>query len=371
MSVRMLMILSLATAAVLALALYLVQRPGNEAVSTLEQPLLPGLKERVNAIEAIDIVGADGELSVQLRRERDRWRVREKHDYEADFAQIHELLRDLAEARRLEAKTSNPEFHSRLGLADPGSGEGSGVLLRWPQADLPGLIIGHRDPAGIGRYARLAEAAQSWLTDRDVELDGDPLAWLQRAVMDIPAADIAELTVRHPDGEVVELRPADETGETWVLLDAPADREVKPAWRLRQSADALSRLNLEDVRPRRALPEDAIEAVFATRDGLRFTASLFSEDDAYWIHFDVAAADRAERTSGAVGQDGEAEDSDADAQADGQPDESTRLDAVAVDGRLSPWLYEIERSRFERLTPRMEDLLEQPVEDADTGAGGG
>lgn len=335
----MLVVLALGTLLAIVLALMLVDRPAESPPAAGERALLPELADRINDIDALEIVAPDGGTVATLHRARDRWRMREKHDYEADFARIHDLLRDLAKARRLEARTDNPKWYGRLGVAAPGSGEGSGVALRFPESDLPTLIIGHRDPAEIGRYVRLEDEARAWLTDQNPDPALERTEWLERAIMGIPAADIREVSVRHPGSERVELRPGDQEGSVWVMLDPPADREVEPAWKLQQTANALAKLNMADVRehdPAR-VPEDAVETVFTTRDGMVFTAITFSDDAGDWVHFRASAK---------------------------KPRDADReIDIVAVDGRLSPWQFALERDRFERLRPTMEELLVAPEED--------
>ncbi len=136
----------------------------------------------------------------------------------------------------------------------------------------------------------------------------------------------------------------------------PAEREVKPAWQLRQTAAALAALGMEDVRPHERVPDDAVEVHYRTRDGLDFNAALFAEDDAHWVRFTVAP------TAREADEEGERPARDEGEAGTGDGDESI-IDAVAVDGRLSPWQYAIPESRFERMTRRLEDLLEPLEED--------
>ncbi|MGB0513731.1 MAG: hypothetical protein ACPGJE_02690, partial [Wenzhouxiangellaceae bacterium] len=56
-------------------------------------PLVAGLADSVNELDALDIVAPGGNLAVSLRRDASRWRVEQKDGYEADFAQVQELLR--------------------------------------------------------------------------------------------------------------------------------------------------------------------------------------------------------------------------------------------------------------------------------------
>ncbi len=309
-------------------------------------PLISGLRDQVNDIKAIDLIGSDGEVVVSLRRDRERWRVREKSDFEADFRQVHDLLRALAEARRIDERTSNPDWYARLGVADPGVEGSEGMLIRFPETDLPEVIIGAPDSAGIGRFARIRDEQTTWLIDRSPEPPTSAIDWLERAVMDIPAIELAEIMIRHPDGDTVHLRPAGDDGEQWVLLDVPAGREAVPAWRIQSVAGALAGLNLRDVRPHDAVPDTAVRSLFRTIDGLNFVASLFEDEQGYWVHFNVSAETRA------VAAEDEMEEAS---------DELT-IDAVAVDGRLSPWQFRIAESRYNNMSRRQEDLLVDPEE---------
>ncbi|WP_376696114.1 DUF4340 domain-containing protein [Wenzhouxiangella sp. EGI_FJ10305] len=352
MNTRMLLALGLATVAAVALALIFVDRSDETRSEGDEQLLLPGLADRVNSIDALDIVGPDGQTVATLRRERERWRMREKHDYEADFARIHDLLRDLARAERLEGKTGKPEWYGRLGVAAPGEGEGSGTAVRFPDAELPVMIVGRTDPAGIGRYVRRGDEPQAWLTDRNLDLPVERMEWLERAIMSIPAADIREVSVRHPDGDEVELRPGDEEGSVWVMLDPPADREVKQAWELQRAANALAALNMEDVRPHESapVPDDAVETVYRTRDGIIFTARSWSDEEGNWVHFRVSEDESRDSS----------EDSGTNSPGTGAMDRE--IDIVAVDGRLAPWQFAVSEERFDLFRPTTEDLLVAPEE---------
>lgn len=309
-------------------------------------PLVPGLVEQVNQVEALDVVAGGADAPIRLRRERDRWRVLEKDSYEADFDLVHGLLRSLAEGRRAEARTTNPEHFRRLGVADLSDPEADGAQLEFPGRDLPPLIVGHPDPTGAGRFVRLAGDGQVWLSDRLLDIPATPVDWLERSVMDIPSEDIAEVVIRHPDGDTVQLRSTGPGSSEFVLTNVPGEREAGPAWIRASVARGLSGLRLEDVRRHHPpLPDEAVRVLFTTDDGLHFVAALFEHEDGRWAHFTVSpeteAAAEAEEAAG--------------------PD-SRLIDAVTVDARLSPWEFRIREQRFRDLTRRLEDFLEAPEE---------
>lgn len=359
-------VLGLAVATLLAIGLVIFL--GNDAGEPVVEsgPLVPGLAEQVNAIEAIDIVASGGATAVQLRRDDDRWQVLERQGFEAEFRQVVDVLRTLAEAGRAEPRTDNPEWYARLGVAEVGSDEATGRRIDFPGTELPSLIVGQVDPTDSGSYVRIAGEAQAWLSDRVIELAADPLAWLEPGIMDIPGDDLVEITVTHPDGETLVLEKLGEAGD-WVLRDVPEGRSAGPAWTRNSLANGLRGLNLEDVRrfapPH---PESAVVTELVTADGLRFTAHSWREDDeeTAWLHFTVAEAGERSMDADAIEQDAEAagedhgeENDDAEARA------AERLaSAVAVDARLSPWAYAIPARRADDLAPRLEDLLE-PVDE--------
>lgn len=391
----------LATATVLlAVVVAILNRSGQTSIEGSGQALLPGLAEVVNDIDAIDVVAPGGEV-IELRRDDTRWRLPDRDGYEADFARVLELLRNLSEASLAAEKTRNPEWYARLGVQDPGSADATGRRIDFPGHELSSIIVGQADSTGAGSYVRRADEAQSWQIDRVLEVPADPVSWLERSIMDIPAQDIAEVVLRHPDGEVIRLRRAGEEGSDFVLLDVPEGRNAGPAWRRTTLGNGLRALQMDDVRRFSApVPEPAVSLLFVTSDGLNFVVDLFEDEDGPWAHFTVSAEPEPDAVSEGDGQGSvePAEDAHRDAGSEAvvdqalaavepavggdavEQDASATLDetetssatdpvaerlvnAVAVDARLSPWLFKIPEGRYNDLSVRLETLLEPLTED--------
>ncbi len=346
MSRTRIMLLGAVTLVFLVAALLLTGRPP-ERIGDAGMPLISGLRDQVNRLEAIDITASDGQLIARLRRGQERWVLENREGYEADGQRVQAVLRELALARRAEPRTSRTEGLARIGLADIGNPQASGVLVEFPGTGLPAIILGSRDPVTEARFARLLGEPGSWLSDRSLDVPTDTAAWLARDVMDIPASQLAELTILHPDGDRVRLRPADEAGEQWVLLDVPEGREAGPRWEMRPVVNGLASVVLEDVRRHQDdLPAAAVRAHYLTRDGLHFLVSLFSDEEGQWAHFSVSAGV-----------------SVTDASADSEPDRQLLIDAAAVDQRLSAWQFRLPRPKFETMTRRLEQLLAPAMRD--------
>jgi len=360
------LLLGLVAATLVAIALVMLLDDDRGAPVVGGGLLLPGLVEQVNALDAIDVVAAGGATAVQLRRDDERWQVVERDGFEAEFRQVVELLRTLAEAERAEPRTDNPDWYGRLGVADLGEVDATGRRIDFPGTELPSLIIGQVDPTDSGSYVRIAGDEQAWLADRVIELAADPVSWLEPGIMDIPGEDLAEVTVTHPDGERVVLQKLGEDGD-WVLRDVPEGRSAGPAWMRNALANGLRGLNLDDVRrfdP--PYPDTAVVTELLTADGLQFTARTWREGEGdddngnatAWVHFTVADA------GAAVPADFERDERAAEASSPQRSAAERLANAVAVDGRLSPWAYAIPARRADDLSPRLEDLLE-PVDDGE------
>ncbi len=341
MTSRSLILLAVITLAAISAALIYTgtrgKNPGSES-----DLLVPDLRHVVNEIEAIDVRAAGDRLVARLRRDEDRWRVENRDGYEADFRRVHDLLRDLAEASRQEPKTKNPDWYPRLGVSDIDSMSARGVQVSFPDSDLPALILGDQDEITGGRYVRLQAEQQSWLTGRELEVPSEVTEWLERSVMDIPADELSELTIIHPDGDRVRLRSADGEDRQWVLLDVPEGREAAPTWQIRPVANGLANVVLEDVRRHESVPDEAVRALYVTRDGLNFVVDLFVESGQAWARFSVSA---------------EPEPIMAGDESPEQDNNRLLADAAAVDARLSPWQFALSDAKFETMTRRLEDLL--------------
>jgi len=359
---RFLVLVAVTLVAVVLVAL--LDRPESSGSNDVPAELLPGLEEQVNELAAVDIVAPGGEIAVSLRRDDERWRVRQRDSYEADFAQVVEFLRTLAEVEVAEPRTSNPQWYSRLGVQSVSEPDATGRRVDFPGRDIPSVIIGQADPSGEGSYARRTGEARSWLLGDIIELPVDPVEWLEPGIMDIPSSDIAEVVIRHADGEVVRLERAGDEDPVFVLRGVPEGRQAGGEWKRNAIANGLRGLNLEDVRRfEPPVPDASTRVLFTTTDGLNFVAELFERDDAHWVHFTVSAENPATPAEDGA-PDGDAPSSVEDDAAQGGKAANERLvDAVAVDDRLSPWMFAITEQRYNDLTQRMEDLLESVEEE--------
>ncbi len=352
-----------AVLAVLVLIILLGQRgeqpPGDELGS-----LVPGLQERLDAVTAVTITAPGSAVVATIQRGDSGWTVAQRDGFPADVSRLRNVLTALAEARRIERKTANPQFYERLGVRPIEDAEANGTLVTIAGLDEPiAIIVG--DAAGTDyRYVRLQNDAVSWLIDRDPDVPDDTGEWLAAELLDIGGDRIQSVTISHPDGEVVQVSRSSRDQTNLAVADIPAGRELLYDGVANVIGDVLEKLTLEDVEPAAAEPSATpIRSVFKTFDGLVITAAGFERDDAAWVSFSAAfdpeqaaafAPDEAEAVAG------EAESgADAGAESDGG-DDDVASEAARLNERLAGWHYKITQFKFDQMTRNMDDLLQTP-----------
>lgn len=347
---------------------------------------LPALSEQVNELRGLTIEAPDA-AAVELVRSDDGWQVVSQQNYPADWATIQPLLADLARAGIAERKTDDPDLYHHLGLAtpqaarpagsNPGDPESRGTRIRFQgEGDLPAIILGNAAGSRDGRYARREDQAVSVLLDRNIPLPQDPLAWLEREIIDLRQADIRSLTLLHDDGDTVHITRPDREQSDFRLEDVPEGLEPRSGYIINGLAGAFSGLRFEEVRPAQGETNPDLGIEVETFDGLRVTARITQDEDASWLRLEARAMDAADRTDAdrdtVVSSDDNDNEED-DASASGQeeelaPDETARERAAAINQRVSGWSYRIPSFKFDAFNKRMADLTQEPVAEADPPA---
>lgn len=290
MSARTLAVLAL-VAVLAALAVSGVQRRAapQQDVGAL---LAPGLSEALDQIQQVRLIGAGNTVLMRLEPADGEWQLQEQHGYRIEPARLRELLHDMARARCIEAKTAQPERHARLGVEDVASMQARGVRIEiQAPARQWSIVLGDALARGQGRYARRSGEDQSWLLDRSLKLERDPLQWLAREVLDIGSDRVVAVEVQPRQGEAIKLRRIDsgkEADSDFELENLPAGRHPGAGFSRQALAGALSGLNFEAVSRAAEWPPDQIEreARFQLDDGRRIRLQLWRRDEQSWVQVD-------------------------------------------------------------------------------------
>jgi len=372
-------LIALAVAIVVLGALAFFGQRGGSAALTAGGPILPGLQAALNDVAEIKITKAGGETVATIQKHADGWTVAEKGGYAADVAKLRQNLRALAEAKILETKTANPAFYDKLGVQDVASDKATGlaVAITVPGKDFGTLILG--DAKGSKqRYARRANEAQSYLIDRDPSFPKTAAQWLDPVILDVRGDRVREVTIKHPDGEVVTISKLNPNEMNFDVALIPRGRELLYPGVANVIGNSLRELNLEDVeKADNTTPDKPVQVEFRTFDGLVVRAVGAKRGDDAWVTFTASvdadqvaqnqaaakskqppAAGEADATKPDAAKSGDNAASDAGAAkpTDAAPADPT-AEAQRINAHVMAWRYKLATFQYDQMTRRMADLL--------------
>lgn len=312
--------------AVLALALvagwYFTSQVGLPRVPAQAERWLPGVQ--VAQVKAIEVQRGDQPL-VRLERREQGWVVPAKADYPADQGVVNKLLKALAEARKVEPRTANPELYGRLGLADKGEAEQRAVRLTLEQGEAPLQLLIGKPGQQEGQLVRRADEAQSWLVSQRIELPASELDWLDRRVTAIPFAEVRELDLRHAGGERLTLARDKAEEANLQVRDLPKGKRLAFDGAANGFGQFFADLRFADAAPLAQLGfegKPALEFSLTTFAGKTLKGRFYGKADQHWLLL--------EQGSG--------------------------LSASEVPGR-SDWAYRVEPYQYQSLARKLTDLL--------------
>ena len=307
------------------------------------EAVFPELRDRTGSVAGIE-VGRTG-AGFALERRGDGWANTGLGGYPARVELVETVLSEIADLRYLEPKTARAALHPKLAVEDPGPGAGSTRLTLKDGAGrvLADLVAGKARPRTAsadraGVYIRLPGRARAWLAEGTLDVHRDAGGWSDREIVDVDGGSILSLTVRHHDGEVVDLHRAEPDDRKLMLRNLPAGAVVAHQHHIDFMAGLLAGLSFVDARaggPSDPAVAPGFEATVETLDHLRVTlrAGHPAEDGSLWAAIDA-------------GLTGDAGASD-----------RARADASRIASQLDGWLVKLPRRVSDRLGIRLHDII--------------
>ena len=330
--------------------------PGTSRHFSAGKLMFPDLAPRLQQAARVEVVHQGKLLVIEKRSVNGavRWGLADRGGYPVQETKLRGMLTALTELRLVDPRTANPQQFATLGVEDHGRPTSNSDLLRVLNAagnPIVALIVGHRRvrtganvPAE--RYVRLPNDNQSWLAEGNLEVDADPLLWLDRVIMNIDHSRIATVAVTR-DNATLEFSQADAK----LRLTAPANHPKLDDYKLEDVARALELLTFDDVHPDAAAPGTPIgTAVFSTGDGLTVTATVYPTPP------DASAKPAADR--------------DVLARFSAAGTGKAKPEADRLQGRLAGWTYELGAWKQKSLVPSLDDLQAPPPAPAQPAAAG-
>ena len=320
------------------IAIFVSRGSGPKADPLAGQPVLPEAAKKLADIGRMALLHGDAKTTLVLKG--DAWVVEERGGYVADTTKVRQALLGLADLRYVEPKTAKPESYARLEVEDAGGKDSKSTLVTL--ADTKGALLGeaiigkHRaDQLGGGEggaYVRKPGTTQSWLAQGNLDIAGATAAWLDKKLLDIPAAQIQQAVITQPDGTKITLT-RDKPEDKLRLVEMPKDKKLRYDSVLDDAAGALGALQLDDVRPAKdfEFPKDGVStARFTTFNKLTMTVEVADKDGVSWARFKADGTGDAEKP------------------------------AADMNATLSPWIYALSSSKAKTLRDKLDDLLEAP-----------
>lgn len=214
-------------------------------------PVLPAWQAGVTDVSEITLTQSEG--SFTLRREAAGWVMPERDGYPVRPELVAELDTLLAGLSFIGARTADPEKFGRLGLAEPGAGDGAGVRLQVTGASgevLADLVFG--TVRGETIYLRQPGESRTYAGHLPAGLDAALIArpadeWLALDFISLGRSAIARTRIQPETGpEYLLERPASSVRN--FALREPGGWQPITAGAGNGPASALSRIRFRDVR---------------------------------------------------------------------------------------------------------------------------
>jgi hypothetical protein len=266
------------------------------------------------------------------------WVVVEKGNYPAAEAKVRQLLLALSDLTMMEPKTRLPELYPRLEIDDPDKGKATLVTVQDRTGQVVGeVIVGKRRADRLGTdkdgvYIRRPDEAQVWLARGSPDVSGDLASWLDRRIVDIPAARIRAMVFNPANGGVLVVSRA-KADARFAVDNAPGDAKFKADTAIAEPAGALAGLDLVDVKPAadQPVPDTGVTtAAYTTFDGLTVRLRLWEAGGSDWLAIEASGAGAA------------------------------AAEAKKLNETVQRWRYEIPSYKAKPLRTRLADLIEPP-----------
>ncbi|HZF27476.1 MAG TPA: DUF4340 domain-containing protein [Steroidobacteraceae bacterium] len=386
MSSRRLVVLLALGLLVIAGAIWLSLQRSLPRDTTVARHVLPELAGALNDVSEIKIVKAGDKAAVTLKRGSNDWMVAERAGYPADASKVRKLLIDLSQLETVEDKTSNPKHYAQLGVEDIKDAKATGTRLDLTGLKQPQQLIVGKTSGMHSAFVRVPDQAQSYLASPQISVDGEPANWLDRSLLDIPAAQVQEARIRLAAGAPYTTRRDTREQTDFAVPDLPKGRTLSNPAAANPVSSALGGLTFDDVRalaPDEDWSKDTAQTEFRLFDGTTITIQGRSADDKRWIRItagfdpalnqkfavspapvkkgDTASPASASPAAGATAPKSPAPAATSPATPAAPPAKSaaeSRTESEALAKRVSGWVYEIPSYKYDTMFRPLEQLLQ-------------
>lgn len=329
MTPRRVATLLVAAIVVIALGMWLSSRRIADSESGAGAPVIKGLKAQVNDVSEVRISRGDGS-KVTLRKTPTAWIVAER-EFPADSGKVRKLLLDLSELAIVEAKTSDPEKYSQLGVEDTTTPTAAGTRIELATPEKVHAVIVGKTSGMKSGYVRATDAKQSVLATPQVMADPDPKRWLDNSLVDVADARVREVEITPASGPSYKVSREKKEDASFNVTGIPKGRELSSPDVASTIARELAAFTLTDVQKASAAGGAASgspKAIYRTFDGLELQITGRADGERRYIS--LAAQSTAKETE---------------------------AEAQKLAARFKDWEFEVPNYKYDGLFKPLEELL--------------
>jgi hypothetical protein len=362
---NILVILTVAIVALVAVSIYISsnsQSTRSEHQSA-GQKVLPNLYDRLNDVTSIEITTGAGTLIIfrsdKIVKDSNNWIIKSKGNYPGNIIQIRKTLIELAELKKVEAKTKKEKNYSKLGVQSVKTSDVSTanqsykIVITADAEQLASIIIGNKKLGHTSRaigskslhYARISDDAQVWLVAGNIQIPALN-KYMNTELSNIAATRVQTIKITHPDSKTITISKKSKTDTEFTLKQLKKNKELSSPGILTSIASGLSNLNFEDVSSKSNDPkfEKPTKVEFTLFNGLAINLNMVKADNKAYLWLDAVNTNSV--TVSLKQEDVESKEKTPDA----------KQEATDINKNHSRWLYTIQLSKAESLMKQLSEL---------------
>lgn len=263
MNAKKFIVLGAAAAVLLAAGIFFSTHRASQQADLGGRPVLPNLKESLGEVHEIRLSKGDGSKTT-IRRGDAGWTVVERN-FPADAMRVRELALALANLRVVEVKTADKANYARLGVEPPDSPTATSTLVEVAAGKAVWSLVVGKGADTRAVYVRKPDEAASLLAEPLLTADPDQKSWIDRTIVDLPGANVRDLSVKLGKAPAYQLARAAQGAEI-TLSPLPKGSAAASNMVLNGQVEALTAFNFDDVRaapsPAPAYPDTAVYRTF-------------------------------------------------------------------------------------------------------------
>jgi hypothetical protein len=208
--------------------------------------LFDGLQEMANKVDSVEIASTQGVL-FSAKKLGDRWLATfdsQQPVYPIAQDKLADFVETMRRVKLIEAKTSKPQNYIHLGLQSIDNVDSMASLVTLKAGENAWqVLVGNKVTLSKGQYIRKPEYAQSWRTDKTINLPIDKFSWLKQPILPYLAQDISSVSrVDRLDWQIARSASGDLD-----LINMPKDKELAYASILNSIVSNITSLDFEQL----------------------------------------------------------------------------------------------------------------------------